>query len=228
MPWYYPPQPVIASEVLDIEVINRNLHAWQMEVGGELNEHNIAEDGLSGDTHEAEDGLSAAFHSEKDRVDPYGGSQTDIEHVIYWSDLDGMEKTFVTKGGKVLLVASFQLGRPSFSSDPRQSGLMFAFEVDGSVLFGSLCGSGDLSNDIVAGGTGLTFTPDAGGYTIDWGTGPGLRRAYFPVVLEKVVHLTPGEHTVKVVSRNLATLNSGTAVHWFGSFDLLALEMWSN
>jgi hypothetical protein len=93
-----------------------------------------------------------------------------------------------------------------FDSLATQKGFGFnvAIEVDGSIIYESLVGTGDLSNEY------LQTDPDDADITSPQGGG-GINGAMIPVVTDAIVTLTPGEHTVRVAIMDiLATNRSGT------------------
>lgn len=222
MPIFHPPKPFITREPLDVDALNENFQEIHSTIST-LNEHNWSIGAL--ETMEAQwaPDIALRMHFNRVSIDPYGGSTVDIDGSGQWKALSGGTKTFTTRGGKHLIIASFQIETVTNISATREPGLMFGFDVDGAFISSSLLGSGDLSNDLVQQAS-VPGSP-VKGPLIDLATAPALRGGYIPVVIERLVTLGEGEHTVSVVSRNV---QATTAVAQDVSQMLLVvLEMWA-
>ena len=159
----------------------------------------------------------------------------------------GLSKTFTAVGGNVWISASINIhthdtDRWHFAlaggTDPdgllaaagytvpdllnsldTQKGFGFnvAIEVDGSIIYESLVGTGDLSNEYLQTDETSITTPQGGG---------GINGAMIPVVTDAIVTLTPGEHTVRVAVMDiLATNRSGVHPTHIAGRSIFALEL---
>ena len=124
------------------------------------------------------------------------------------------------------------------SSPDKQLGFGYniAIQIDGNVVFESILGSGDSTNEfynghngraavIATGGTGAKYnTPQAGG---------GVIAAQLPVVVDAVVELSPGPHDIRIVVMNIRGQGkSGTSANdgwgpnaYISTRELFVLEM---
>ena len=216
------PRAWIAGECCDVDALNENFASMHNTLSS-LNEHNFDASCLTGLEATWAQDMALRVNATRTSIDPYGGSTVAISHTGQWATLSGLTIDVTTRGGKCLLVTSFQIATISNLSAGREVGLNFAFEIDGSVDYGSLLGSADLTNDFIKQGQLATA---AYAYTgIDWDAAPAVRGGYIPVVIERVVYLSPGIHTINVVARNLKT--SVDAFQNISQAMLVALEMWA-
>ncbi len=98
-------------------------------------------------------------------------------------------------------------------------GFNVAIEVDGSIIYESLVGTGDISNEFY--GTDPADTditaPQGGG---------GINGAMIPVVTDAIVNLTPGQHTVRVAIMDIMASNrKATSPTFIAGRSLFALEL---
>ena len=151
------------------------------------------------------------------------------------STASGMTITFTSRGGPTWICASFTLANtvsrlstfdtstPSLPDDgtgneyyplPRGKGFGFncALQLDGVILNDSLVGTGDPGNEfyeereqeIKDDGSGggqffIKLQPQGGG---------GLNGAWNAVVLDTVIDLSPGQHTVKIAIQDILSSNA--------------------
>jgi hypothetical protein len=225
--WYYAPDPIVASEALDMDAINAALQAAHSEVSGELNEQNWAQDTLQSAMAGAlsfwrvDPSFAIITHHTFDEADPFAGPTQALQKKTTWTPVVGAELTFDTAGGDVHVVASWQCSHSS--SNATSTGFMYCFEVDGNPMVDSMIGSGDLNNDMVrqgvsSGGSFTTFNV----YT----TSPGFMSRKVGFSLELITYLKPGQHVIRLVSRmvdpdNAAPNNLTTQV------EMYALDLWS-
>ena len=98
-------------------------------------------------------------------------------------------------------------------------GFNVALEVDGSIIYESLVGTGDISNEFY--GT----DPDDTDITAPQGGG-GINGAMIPVVTDAIVTLTPGDHTVRVAVMDIMASNrKATSPTFIAGRSLFALEL---
>jgi hypothetical protein len=153
---------------------------------------------------------------------------------------DGLTLTFTSRGGSTWLCASFTLHNGAFKGlnstadqintaalgespiiSPRKGfGFNCALQIDGVTLASSLVGTGDLSNENLDGrknkNSGKIY-PQGGG---------GVQGAATALVLDTVIDLEPGTHTVRVAVENIMGSNTnGTDVPCISSRELFALEL---
>ena len=160
----------------------------------------------------------------------------------------GLSKKFTAIGGKVWVCASInihvhdpnRLGgtisglsqtddltaagytMPTLGDLSLQKGFGFnvAIEVDGSIIYESLVGTGDISNEYLQ-----TDEQTGGNITTPQGGG-GINGAMIPVTTDAIVTLSPGEHTVRVAVQDiLATNRSGKHPTAISGRSIFALEL---
>jgi len=201
MSWKFPKHRPRSSEVLSSEDMNENFLAPFDELSGELNEHNFLDGFASaqGTRLHTDAGLTTTttWTLGNPTLPAAVGSNVPLDFTDQWAPvLSGpglalpLEVSFTSVGGTLWILASFQ----ALLTMDGGMGYNFALELDGSVLYESLFGGGDLGNDLL-----LSATP----YTSN---GPAVEGKYIPVVLEAQVVVPPGNHTVKVVARTLRQL----------------------
>lgn len=228
MALFFPRDPIVASDVLELDAINSAVQDVQSEVSGELNEHNFSafalEDAVEPPvpdppSHVVMDFAIAAHHTITS-VDPYDTGNA-VKKSTSWSPIEGAELEFDTAGGNVHIVASWQMGHTGMVvTNP---GLNYAFEVDGNVLPNALAGSGDLGNDLVSNGIDFSLYDGDGFGT--WATGPGIIARKTGVVLELLTHMAPGRHIVRLMSKWLSVDNDSGHVAKSFSVDMYALDL---
>ena len=227
MSWKFPKHRPVTTDTLDKRDINENFTLLVDEFSGEINEHNLHHT-LVTDGAYLEDGAGiTAEHYFFPAPPTAPPTPSGFAHVLVddtWNKLSGpggpYAVTFVSSGAPVWILASFQghfRSEPAGAGTQVQPGYNFALMVDGAILYQSLVGGGDLTNDHVRQATvGMT-------------QGPGVTGYYIPLVLETVVDLPPGEHTINVCSRAIHsyTPTSAIAVREIGvlSRELILLEL---
>jgi hypothetical protein len=226
---FYPRDPVVASDVLDLDVINSAMQDAQSEISGELNEHNFStfalEDavdpntGLLPQVDHVEMDFALAIHHTSSSADPYGGPFELVRKSTSWSPIVGSTLEFDTTGGNVHIVASWQMNHTiAYSLDP---GLMYAFEVDGNVLPDAMTGSGDIGNDMV--NFGISFTLFDGAFGVS--TGPGIIADKIGLALELITHMAPGRHVVRLMSKCLNASEDTGQFHTSTSVSIYAVDL---
>lgn len=227
MSWFFPPEPFIAGEVLDIDLLNLNFAAVQSEVGGELNEHNFGTNALVGAESKWDDAIGLRISTEAEEADPLdAAARHDIPVRTSWVPLEGSTHTHVSRGGDALVIASFQISNNPNAGVFDNPGLQFALEINGLVRYDGFIGSGDMTNDYISDAQNAMFT-GTWNPALAGDTGPGIRAKYFPVVLEAVVFLPAGEHIIRVVSRNLRLSSDAAVAQYSSQCEVIVLEGWS-
>lgn len=205
MSWYFPPRPVIASEFLDIDAWNLNFGAVHAELGGELNEHNFEMACLDGAEAKWADDIALDIAHITQELDPYNtATQLDVPVTMTWTPVDGSDRSYTTAGGKVLVIYSFQM--TSATAATRQPGQNFCIEIDGIPYIDCLIGGGDQTNDWVQVGA-YKFEASGVAPSVDPAGGPGFKGDHRAYVCEMVAVLPPGEHTFRLLSRNIDTVD---------------------
>lgn len=206
MSWYFPKHTYELTDLVDATSFNETLAALAGELDGHLNEHNWVSDTLQQrmqDDLVADDIALTVYYTEED-VSPIGATSAmfDVPQSVSWVPVDDTDVTWTSKyGGQINVICEFQLVCPSVLSN--QTGLVFAVEVDGVPQPSSLLGTGDQSNDFIT--TGAHITPGGGAVTFDFGTSPSNRAKFWKGRAKCLMRIEPGQHTVRLVCRNLAT-----------------------
>jgi hypothetical protein len=225
MSWAFPVNLFVDGQVLAVDEINENLSIVANELDGHLNEHNWSVSALANlmvvNKTVAND-IVARLISLKIPRDPFGAFVTmyQVPHATGWSPIIDTEITFLSQGGLVLLICSFQMHCPS--TPAAQSGLNFALEVDGSVRASSLLGTGDQSNDYVD----TAVTAATGAIALSFGTSPSFRADQEPKMVKALVRVAPGEHSARLVARDLFTIDTPPA-QFISQAEIVALHLWA-
>lgn len=225
--WYFPSEsPFIASTVVDVRQVNRLVQGWANEVNGNLNEHNFVDDfganAVANDMAEAD--VAARLFSKKKKIDPHAATATmfKIPHSTRWSPVDDSGGTFVSRGGQCLVFISFQLHCPTVPSN--QSGTNYCIELDGVPMMDTLLGTGDQSNDFLD--TAFGATVSGGQVEFDYGTSPSFRAEQEKHRVTGLFNLTPGEHTIRLLVRNLFTITA-TPPQYISQREAIFLDLWA-
>ena len=229
MALFFPRDPIVASDVLELDAINSAIQDVQSEVSGELNEHNFSafalEDAVEPPvpdppSHVVMDFAIAAHHTINED-DPYGGPFRGMVKSTSWHPVFGAELEFDTAGGNVHIVASWQAHHSAASNF--SPGMMYAFEVDGNVLPDALIGSGDMGNDLIS--NGIDFNPFDGDGFGAWATGPGVIAEDIGLCLELLTYMAPGRHVVRLMSRYVSVDNESGGLAFTTNLDMYALDL---
>ena len=250
MSWKYPLNTLKGTYVVDSVAINENFLGVVEETSGYLNEHNFAADPdrlIVSRKETLAPGYSLKLAYSRADVNSHYYETSDLtpqkippNYVLISSSPSfqafpdkGLTLTFTSRGGPTWLCASFTLHNAAFSgldkpaslisnSLARAKGFGFncALQLDGVILASSLVGTGDLTNENLANrknkDAGKMF-PQGGG---------GVQGAATAIVIDTVVDLEPGKHTVNVVIENIMGSNSnGKDKPCISSRELFALEL---
>lgn len=228
--WAFIHHTPTTSYLLDCEEWNDNLAAFSAEYDGNLNEQNWSADVLEDAVAANQTAMSLAIqaYNNKTARDPHDAETTGLLFLQdeTWKPVENTRLSWVSRGGKVLVICSFQLHVDV--TQVFQTGLNFALELDGQVMNGSLLGSGDMSNDFIDGGGGLELDDldfdDIPEFSLNYGTSPSFRGEQTPHQVSGVFDVDPGEHTVQLVARNLKT--AIYSVQYFTNRETLVLDGW--
>lgn len=229
MSWAYPQHRHAGTYVLDNEEYNDNIAVFAAEVDGNLNEHNYEEGILATaiSTGRCAEDMVLRVYNDKRPRDPqdYLATGLEIPQASRWTRVDGTNESFVSRGGKILVVVSFQCHMDA--NNLTQCGLNFAIELDGQVMASSLLGTGDESNDFIDGGAGFDIedTTQVPVFVLNYGTSPSFRAIQTPHRVVGVFHVEPGEHEVWLVARNLRTVEE--CDQWITNCETIVLDGWS-
>lgn len=221
MAWKFGPFVVTSGDVVDVDTVNEVFASVVDEVSAQLNEHNFDRGGFSTRSRWADD-IALSLQHVFVAIDTAPNAE-DVEISQSWHPISTtFAKTFTTKCRKVWVLASFQINLATIY------GSSLALELDGAVLGESILGSGDYGNDLLD-----EFVIASGVGTIALGSTPGLFVASpaavapqkgCPVVLDAIIDLPPGVHTVRPVVRTLRRY-AADAIE-LGDYDLIVVEMW--
>jgi hypothetical protein len=152
---------------------------------------------------------------------------------------EGMTLTFTSRGGPTWICGSFTLhnctvgdrrhtSRAVILATPRDNrpfdrakgfGFNCALQLNGSILNETLVGSGDPTNDFFdnEGNTNTNINPKGGG---------GIQGASTAVVVDAVIDLEPGTHTLRIAVQNILSSNGNDESEAaISSREIFALEL---
>ena len=254
MSWKYPKFPLKDTYVIDIDPINENFLSVVEETSSYLNEHNFkswnSADLLFARADLPKDIGMRLIYSREEGTDP---TNVDGTNWSRFTPLDfyqtkakkGFSLNARFRGGKVWICGSFTLHThpvprtlyPHMNSDARSNstngkqkgfGFNVAIEVDGAIIGESLVGSGDLTIEnnvnksvVVDDSTApvpITFFPVGGG---------GINGAMNSVVVDAVIDLSPGPHTIRIAIMDILASNGVAANRptYVSTSELFALEL---
>jgi len=185
--------------------INENLVAYADELSGRVNEHNFAEDMITDGADFDDDAVLTVNTLAQDMVAIPPSLEFQFSET--WSEVAGTRHDFTTRGGTVWAMFSGQA-----MLAPPMSPFMFVIMLDGAILYESLLGGGDTSNDALENVVGVIAQ------------GPGLAATFLPVVVEAVTDLTPGDHSISLAVRCLSPIRLGTP--GIDGWESTVIEMW--
>lgn len=152
----------------------------------------------------------------------------------------GFSLTATFRGGKAWICGSFTLhthgkGRRIWVTDDdtdaandKGFGFNCALEVDGAIVNESLVGSGDPTNENYLEGTpDIDNSPSPPEITFFKRGGGGINGANIPVVVDAVIDLTPGPHTIRIAIMDIRASNGDTNATktYVSTSELFVLEM---
>lgn len=263
MAWKYPPYPIKDGQVIGIDALNENFLGYTEELSGSLNEHNFS---AKLGAPVARTALAADAAHIIHRSVPGGGDDADaIPNVNDYVDranwltlrqrdgwqtfmsstgthVRGMGLRMNARGGMCWICGSINIHTgdiyDSGTSAAMQLGFGYniAIQIDGNVVFESILGSGDSTNEFYNGHNGRAAVINTGGTGAKYNTpqaGGGVIAAQLPVVVDAVVELAPGPHDIRIVVMNIRGQGkSGTSANdgwgpnaYISTRELFVLEM---
>jgi len=245
MAWKYPKYDIASGYVIDVDPINDNFLPVVNEHSGAIGEHNLS--AASSGITRAKLATDAAFtlhHSTKE------ASPTDYGKKDGWLKIspsddwqaypnaDGVRLEFVSTGTTMWACASLQLicgyngtgQNVAFTDYQKGFGFNVALRLDGVIVYDSLLGSGDTSNEFYRAfkNRGGVLAPSAAKDLAIPQCGGGLAGARLPVTVDAVIDISPGEHVLEVVVMNIRGQSRSTATDRFcyiATREIFALEM---
>lgn len=252
MAWKYPKRPIVGSHVIDIEPINDNLLSVVEESSGYLNEHNLT--GLLVTRDDLPKNISMSlkysYHDDVSPINDQGTNWRTFPAAPFFQTKSkvGLSITATFRGGPVWICGSFTLHchnnpRAFFPFNPdgvgfehahnngrtKGFGYNVAIELDGAILPESLIGTGDQNTErYTDSACDVIYTDDTTPYKIDWKSagGGGINGAMNSVVVDAVVDVTPGRHTIRIAILDISGssgLDPNTTA--ISTSELFALEM---
>ena len=263
MAWKYPPYPIKDGQVIGIDALNENFLGYTEELSGSLNEHNfsaklgapVARTALAADAAHIIH-RSAPGQGEGEAI-PYVNDYVNRTNWLAVRQRDGWQ-SFTTdtggnkrgmglrmnaKGGACWICGSLNIHTGDIydrlgPSPDKQLGFGYniAIQIDGNVVFESILGSGDSTNEFYNGHNGRGAVIDTGGTGAKYNTpqaGGGVIAAQLPVVVDAVVELAPGPHDIRIVVMNIrgqSKSGTSTSAGWgpnayISTRELFVLEM---
>lgn len=179
------------GNVLNYQDTNENLILYAGELGG-LNEHNFDEEGF--DVSQLDQGAVLRVTSTRitGTLNADGGLDTGacerLTRSAGWQTSADLTTSFEHPGGLafVAISANLRLLNPG--------GYLFAVALNGYPILESCLGGLDEGNERISDDTGGTST-------LKSVSCPGLYRQAYPIVVEAVLPVTPGTHTVSLAYR---------------------------
>lgn len=223
MSWQFQRHAWSTSYLLDCEEWNDNVAAFVGETDGNLNEHNFENRMLALPVSESRGAAGVGYASDgigvQTSVAVFGSGFLAGGRVLAQSEAwktVGTELPFVSRGGKVCVIISFQMGMQVTLT--LQSGLNFCVGLDGAPVMSSLLGTGDQGNDFLDGGAGGSVP------VYSFGTSPSFRARHTAHQVTAVFEVSPGEHTVTLLYRNLFAVSA--CVQNMDNCEIIVLDGW--
>ena len=256
MAWKYPPNLIKGEYVVDNIAFSENYLSVVEETAGRLGEHNFKVSpktpvlertslapGYSMKLAHARS-TASSFSTDVAAGETLPPQWIGIRSVPSYQTFpdEGMTLTFTSRGGPTWICGSFtlhnctvgdnryatyaDLGPPGPSSREldyfdRAKGFGFncALQLNGSILNETLVGSGDPTNDFFdnEGNTDTNISPKGGG---------GIQGASTAVVVDAVIDLEPGTHTLRIAVQNILSSNGNAESEAaISSREIFALEL---
>lgn len=207
--------------IVDFEDWNEIFMDLADELGGHLNEHNFVNGAFTSRTTSLADdvafrvfGGTSGYYTDdaESHTDTVGASTRQLYMDGQWLSLETAEVT-ASPGGLLWCNASVQAANVGGTS----SGAFFAIRVDNTVIIETLTGSAEYEQDrntAVYGGVGGDSSPS-------------VFCGHTGVVLDALVPVEPGEHTVEIVAMRYPNFPSAPLndLYYVKSAELVVIEM---
>jgi len=204
MAWRFPKWRELDGYPVDVDTLNESVEAFLEEMDGLLNEHNWANEAVTRLSDVAPD-ATVQMRSRSVEVSPSIGQGnppwytiplpigvTVVSSNLDWFVLDQMTTTVNTDNVNLWIMASFQQrGGIPLTTDSVRFGSQYGIRVDGYVIWETVIGGADRSNDLR-------------------GEGFGGNNSCFPVVIDAVLPVTSGTHLIEIVQRTIRNENFDT------------------
>ena len=250
MAWKYPPNLIKGEYVVDSIAFSENYLSVAEETAGRLGEHNFKvtkvpvlertslAPGYSMKLAHARS-TASSFSTDVAAGETLPPQWVAIRSVPSYQTFpdEGMTLTFTSRGGPTWICGSFTLHNCTVGADRKVSyddlrsaetdyfdrakgfGFNCALQLNGSILNETLVGSGDTTNDFFdnEGNTNTNINPKGGG---------GIQGASTAVVVDAVIDLEPGTHTLRIAVQNILSSNGNQkAKAAVSSREIFALEL---
>ncbi len=205
--WQFPKRRVRISQPTDIDDINDNFREIQRKAGA-LNEHDFIDNAFPSKT-DVELGASIRVGSIAISEDPGfttgtgptvpGGASVEIPNTKSWAEVLAFEVQ--TESSPLWMIASFT--QLYITASAFLSGLQFALEVDGSIIYESM--------------TGKTGTDEE-----DFCLSPKYNRG---TSIDCIVPVVRGNHIVRLVGRRVGPIYNADERYFISSGELICIEL---
>lgn len=197
MAWRFPKWRELDGYPVDVNSLNENIEATLEEMDGSLNEHNWAYQAVTDLSDVAPDSI-VQMKSKFVELDPSIGQGNPpwsspplpigisvLSSNLDWFVIDDMTTTVVTDTVNLWIMASFQQrGSTPTTRDSVRLGSYYGIRIDGYIIWETVIGGADRSNDLR-------------------GEGFGGNISCFPVVIDAVLPVTQGSHLIEIVQRTI-------------------------
>jgi hypothetical protein len=202
MAWRFPKWRELDGYPVDVDSLNESIEAYLEETDGLLNEHNWTNEAVTVLSNVAPDAitqmrsLSVTVPSNLGQGSPSWDVTGPIPIAVFiastnmdWFVISGLSTTVTTGSVNLWVMASFQQTgtQPMFLPKPEESvrsGSQYGIRIDGYVIWETVVGGADRSNDTN-------------------GEGFGGNQASLPVVIDAVLPVTEGQHLIEIVERTV-------------------------
>lgn len=201
MAWRYPKWRDLDGYPVDIDSINEDFEATVEEMEGSLNEHNWAYQAVTSLDDVAPDAL-VQFKEKYQTVNPTIGvgnpparflptNGFQVAANLDWCVIDDMSTTVNTDTANLWIMASFQHQGSDPDAGSFRLGVQYGIRIDGTLLWETVVGGADRSNDLRGEGFGGSY-----GAT--------------PFVIDAILPVVSGQHLVEIVARTPRNENFDT------------------
>lgn len=208
----FPPRVLRPGMVVDPDDFDENVRAFKNEARGRLGEQNFKEEAFPSRAS-LEFGAGLRHYRRGLTVDGSDWTATPtgtfiVKKTPTWQPVDDMTLTFTSGAALLWIMASFQASGKPLTSLFSPTIFQAALRIDGATLVNGLTGDPDVQEaQEITFGDGADVTLDGDRYM----RGVGIAQFNEPVVVEAMVPVGPGLHTIDLVARPLWYPASGDA-----------------